>query len=428
VPPALLLLPLLAGLEVTADGDQLSVTNPGPFPVVGLRAGDSTRGRLEPGATWRTPRPDPAVVGGRFPLARWGDALADLDPAWAELHLRSAGLYLDAVDPGAPGEANAANLRALAAVDPDLAATWATGPPLRLALAARAAWHVPPGPLLTALLAAVDPAAPATPWPPAYARLESLPDLLRAAIESHGAAALQITLDHPKWAADRGLDATLARAWAPPATPTMAREDEALATALASGDRRRAARLGAEAHLGGQGGRLVCSALDLGVQTGLNAGQLLAAEAYLRFAARACPARPPIRQRAAQLTRARGERAFHAGRLTTAAEWFRAGWWIASEAADEGRLADTLAELALLRYERKEVEAGNAFLEQARAVAPLRPRVLDAFEARPHVETRIRVALVVVVIVMVMFLLRRLRRARRDRPESLSELRRRWRV
>ena len=119
--PALLVPALLApaGLEARPDGDTLVVTNHGAVEILGLRAGDATRDRLAPGATWTTPLPESPTVGGRFPPERWLEALADTGPAWADLHLRTAGFYLDALDPGAPGAADAANLKALAAVDPE---------------------------------------------------------------------------------------------------------------------------------------------------------------------------------------------------------------------------------------------------------------------------------------------------------------------
>ncbi len=423
---------LLAGLEVTSQGEQLVVVNKTAVEVVGLRAGDATLERLAPGASWAPPTTDPPTVGGRFPLAAWSTALADLDHA--ELHLRTAGFYLDAVHPGDPGEANAANLEALRTVDPAVAASWAEAPPLRLALAARAARYVPPGPLLSRLMERVQPSVEpppsslsgSPPWPEAYQKLDALPDLVRTAIERHGPASLDVLLAAPAWAADRGISVPLSAAWGRKVTAPPF-DAEALSSALSQGDRERAAELGVAAALSGDRGRLACAALDLGVQTHLGAGRLLAAEGHLRLAARVCPAQAPLRQRAAELTRTRGERAFRSGDLRGAAEWFRAGWWIASERADQGRLADTLAELALLRYERKENEAGNAWLDQARAVEAIRPRVMDAFAARPTADPRVRIALGLIILVMALVVLRRLRRMRKDRPESLSKVRRRLR-
>ncbi len=431
-PAAALLVPVLlapVGLETRADGEQLVVTNHGSIEILGLRAGEATRERLEPGASWTTAKPEKLSVGGRFPLERWREALDDTGPAWADIHLRTAGFYLDALDAGAPGAADAANLKALAAVDASVAGRWVGDAPVRMALAARAAWHVPPGTLLGALLARVDPGAEPVALAAPYEKLEPAVEGIRIAIERHGLAALEFALAFPPWAADRGLAVPgLAAAWGRQGAIPPPPEADALGTALREGDREAAIRLGVAAALAGETSHLVCGALDLGVARAIANGHLLAGEGHLRLAARVCPASAALRQRAAHLMRVRGERAFRSGALTTAAEWFRAGWWLAGEPADKGRLADTLAELALLHYERGDTDAGTTFLEQAREVAPLRPRVMDAFGARPHADPKVRIAVIVILVLMLLFLTRRLRKLLGDRPEPMSVKRKRLRM
>jgi hypothetical protein len=416
------------GLAPTRDGAVVRLTNTGAVPVLAVRAGDRTWARLAPGQRVDAP-PDVPIAAGRFPLEQWGEALGDLGGPWAETHLRTAGFYLDAVAPGPEGvPARAANLRLLQTVDAQVAAAWVEPPALRLGLVARAARHVPPGPLLDRLLSAASPDV-VTVWPPPYDVLEPLSTLLRVAIEAGGVAALPVLLAHPAWAADRGFDVPgLARAFGPEVgQPPAAVEADALSGALAAGDFAAAARAGVAAALEpsttGDRARLACAALDVGAQRAVAAERLLAAEAYLRLAAPLCGETPAFRLRAASLLRAQGDRAHAGADLAGAVDWYRGALFLGDADADRARLADTLADLALARFREDALTEGRVRLDEAREVDPLRPKVLAALDAAPSVDPRARVALVLVILFLLVFAVRRLRRVLRPRGEGTPRLR-----
>ncbi len=430
----LLLLPAAAGagaepgsgLVVERLPEGFKITHAGTVPVIALRAGDRTLAQLAPGASLTVHAAEPPVVAARFPLDRWAEALGDVGPGWADVHLRTAGAFLDALDPGPdadPGRSR--NLRLLATVDPQIAADWVGEGAVRLALAARAARHVPPGPLLDRLLAAALPTGDATPFEAPYDALEPLPDLVRLAIEGGGPAALPILLRHPVWAADRGFDeARLALAFeaaAPPAATDAAAVDldatvEALRHALGAGDFGGAlspaitlALAPAEA-CSGDAARMACAALDVNAQRATAADQWLAAQASLRLAAPLCGDSRSFRLRSAELLRAQGDGAFAAADLVTASGWYRGALFLGGDAADRARLADTLADLALLRLARDDLEAARPLVAQAKEIDPLRPRVQAALNALPTVDPRARAAIVIIILFLLVFAVRRLRR------------------
>ncbi len=377
--------------------------NTASVPLVALVSGETRRVRLEPGASWAV-----AAPAGRFALQDWAQALErDLRPELAQFHLRTAGRLLDAVDPGDEGNpASAANLRLLASVDAKQAESWARPPALRLALAAQAAAHVSPGPLLERLLVEAQPTAD-EPWPKAW-ELPPLSALVAAAVERAGPAALPILLKHPEWAQALGFGPTgLASVFEVGPKPTGG-ESGAVRAALDAGDGSAAARLA----LGGPPGRdrLRCAALDLGAQAALKRGHTLAAEAWALHAAPRCGPSEASTSRAAAVLRQRGERAFKRGDLVTAAGVFRAAWWLGESPSDRGRLADTEASLALLHFARKRFEQGQARLAAAKAVDPLRARVQEALRASPEPDMRARAGMIFIILLLGYFALRRLGR------------------
>lgn len=399
------------GLRAEAVEGGLRLHNPGPAPVVALRVGEARLNRLGPGESATVRAAADAVVAGRFDPADWARALDDLSPGWADTHLRTAGHFLDTIDAGPAGAPDEAlNLRLLAAIDPEAMAAWATGPPLRRVLAARAARHAPAA-ALGPLLAAVDPAETHPPWPATYAGLPPLVEGVRRAIEAHGTAALPALRAQPGWALDRGVGPQLDPSQAPPDAPLR------LASALEAGDFEAAAALAAGlagGPLDPEVARMACGALDTAAQQALGRDRLLAAEGWLRLAGPVCG--PDLARRAAALFRARGDTRRAGGDLAGAAGWYRAGFWLAQAPPDRARLADTHAELALLRYGEGAFEAGEAHLEAARALDSLRPRVQAAIEARPTVDLRARVGIALIILVMGVFVLRRLGRVlRRER-------------
>ncbi len=406
----LLAAPALAetgGPQLTADGDGAILHNPGPAPIVALRVGEQRLIRLGPGESAPLNVPADSAIAGRFDIDDWSRALDDLAPGWADMHLRTAGHFLDTVDAGPAGAPSASiNLRLLADVPPETMAEWARGPALRRALAARAARHVPPR-SLGPLLVAVDPSETHAEWPAAYAALPPLIEGVQRAIELHGRAALPALRAHPRWAAERGVGAQF-----DPPTP-IPDAAAALARALDAGQFDRAATIAA--GLVAQPGprdatlnRQLCGALDTAAQQALRAGRLLAAEGWLQRAGPVCGLLQA--ERTATLFRARGDLRRQMGDLRGAVGPYRAAFWLAEAPQDRARLADTHAELALLRFGEGSIEAGEAHLEAARALDSLRPRVQAAIEARPTVDLRARVGIVLIILVMGVFVMRRLRK------------------
>ena len=346
------------GIKVTPnpDGPGVQVTHGGVHPVIAVKVGDRGLLSLFPGETLVVDAAPDATASGRFRLEDWREALNDLSAHWAEYHLRTAGFYLDTLDPGPDGTPNEAhNLTALSEASAEMVSGWVGGPPLRLALVARAAQHAPVT-VLASLLLATSPTATPPPWPDAYAALDPLPLLVRDAIERQGARAVPALLAAPDWATDRGFSDP-ALAWAFPSVhgavgAALRRRGDALATraltvldetaptpaaeqlaAALDADRTDeaialAVRAAARWHVHqtqpatADAGRLACATLDVAVINALRAARFLAAEAHLRLAGGACGDRRIYRERVADVFGALGEEAVGRGDLSTAAEGF----------------------------------------------------------------------------------------------------------
>ena len=370
--------------------------------------------------------------------------MGDLSTPWAEYHLRTAGAYLDALTPGRDGiPKEASNVSALDAVESAVFTPWIQGPPLRLALVARAARHGPVA-LLSKMLSATSPTDAYPPWPEAYAILDTLPDLMRDAIEAKGAEIVPALLTHPVWAADRGFgDPVLG--WAFPAlraevrSALAGRRDPAAAAALdavkvdpgadftarlgAAMDADRmtealalashaAARWTVEgtAQPEAEAARLTCATLDGAVVTAMRGDRLLAAEAYLRLAGAACGDRRIYRERVADLFGAIGEESVGRGDFDDAVQWFHGAHYFGKRAIDKARLADTLAEISLLRFREGAVFEGSTYLDEAQDVDPLRPRVVEAVGIRPKADPRAKLGIFIIIVFLGLFAVRRLRR------------------
>ena len=157
--------------------------------------------------------------------------------------------------------------------------------------------------------------------------------------------------------------------------------------------------------------RLICAALDRGAQTAMKHHRWLAAYAFASLAVGPCGESPAIRSRIAELFRHRGDEAFERLRLTDALAWFEGGFWFAGEAADRVRLADTNAELAILRFREDKIPQANTFLESARVFDPLRPRVIEAGRFKPTSSPRARFGVLVIILFLGFYAIRRLKRA-----------------
>ena len=363
---------------------------------------------------------------------------------WAEYHLRTAGAYLDTLDPGRDGAPKeAANIVALENVPAHVFGHWVHGEPLQLALVAQAARHVPVD-LLVKLMGVTEPTDEHAPWPEEYAILDTLPALMRDAIEAKGSAAIPGLLAHPTWAKDRGFD-NPSLAWAFPAHRKAVRQaltnrqDSAakealsvwktgldanfraqLVAALESDHTREAARLAVAAAvrwmvnetktLPADAARLTCATLDGAAVAMIRSHRLLAAEAHLRLAGAACGDRQIYRERVADLFAVMGEESVGRGDFESALPWFKGAHHFGHRAIDKARLADTLAEVSLLRFKEGDVVSGSAILDAAQAIDGLRPRVVEAAGVRPKADPRAKLGIFVIIVFLGLFAVRRLRK------------------
>ncbi|MEE2788134.1 MAG: hypothetical protein VX589_12400 [Myxococcota bacterium] len=425
-------------IRVEAGPTGPTVSNAGTLPVVGLRVGAESVGRLAVGSTKPLAAvPVPTDIQGRFAPAEWGPALDHLDEVWAPYHLRTVGHFLDAVAPGPAGQPDqSANIKALRAVTPDVVLAWPVNAPLQIGLLARAAEFAPMA-LVTRLLALTQPSVPSVAWPAAYADLPTTVDSVRRAIERHGVEALPAVLAHDGWAQDRGFaDRRLALAFdqirstaskwlghssvvIEPTTRT-ARVHQ-LAAAFERGEQGMTIGLAFDLLFSkftprqvfdsGVEQRLICAALDGGARRAMKRRQWLASYAYLILAVGPCGESPSIRSRIAELFRHRGDEAFERLRLTDALAWYQGGFWFAREAADRIRLADTNAELAILRFREEDIDRAGAYLDAARTFDPLRPRVIEAGRFRPTSSPQARFGVLVIILFLGFYAIRRLKRA-----------------
>jgi len=449
LPIALVVVPFTAiGQAITVhphpSGAGVEVVHSGPHPVIALKIGERGLLSLFPGDRLHLDAAPDSDVSGRFPLGGWAAALGTLGAPWAEYHLRTAGAYLDALEPGRDGApSEASNLAALRDVEPAVFAQWVETPPLRLALVARAARHAPVA-LLSAVLAATSPESIHAPWPEAYAILDTLPALVRDAIEAKGAKAVPALISSPAWAADRGLgDPVLAWAFRGQRTavraalaartdPAASKALEVIETKLEDDFAQRLAsameadRIEEALHLAthaaarwtmdesttpsADAARLTCATLDGASVTAIRKNRLLAAEAYLRLAGAACGDRQIYRERIADLFGAIGEESVGRGDFGDAVQWFHGAHYFGKRAIDRARLADTLAEISLLRFREGEILEGSTHLDAAQDIDPLRPRVVEAVGVRPKADPRAKLGIFIIIVFLGLFAIRRLRK------------------
>ena len=420
-----------AGAEPVADRrfDHIAIRNDGVVPVVALRVGPRAVGYVGPreDREIRTPQrrldggAQALVVSGRFRVRDWSGALDVLDPddaGWAPYHLRTAGHLLDALAPGPSGEpglsAGWRELATLTSTEHEALAASVRPPALRMALLARAARHVPPGPLLAALFDSVAPEVEPETWSAPYAGLAPLPTLIRLAFEAHGAAAVPLLASRPAWARDRGFapEAVSVGDGGPRwiAHPIGAAN---LSELIDSGQFEMAAMRAAatvSTSTVADDLRAACRALDFGIWSMSHAGRHTSATALLNHAFVHCPAEGRLISRWSEVERSRGDAAFARGDLGAAVIHFGRAWDRTADAFSRVRYADTLAELAILRFADGELEQGRAYLRRAAAVDDARPRIYDARALLPRVDDRVRMGLIIILCGLLFYVARRVRR------------------
>ena len=76
----------------------------------------------------------------------------------------------------------------------------------------------------------------------------------------------------------------------------------------------------------------------------------------------------------------------------------------------EAELADTLAELSILRFREGEVDMARDYLEKAARIAAFRPKVMAARDADPGGNKKAKVGLIILICLIGFFVVRKLRR------------------
>ncbi|MEE2755070.1 MAG: hypothetical protein VYA30_00360 [Myxococcota bacterium] len=391
--------------------------------LVALRADEKTYSILAPGQGLEGVGADVSVAG-RFKIDEWLNAELKTNQ-WLPFHLRTAGHFLDAVDPGKPGDpSGSANLLALRELPVSYLTHWTSLSANWKCMLARASRHASDA-FIAKMVSLVNPRTDDRTQCQLRSQIGGLVDNVEAAIESNGTSinVLRALSQRPDWLENRGLsNRLLLRALglneiAPPKiqeTKTwlkemsqaldLGRENQARAVAVHFASQPSHAR-GSQILR-----RMSCSVLDSAAASTRRQNLWLATEAYLRLAIKICGDKSTIRERIAQYYRARAENRTAALDLMSAADWLTAAFWIARDPNDKAFLADTWAELAILRFRAEDNFSGRLFLNYARDLEPLRPRVLTAAEFNPETDPRARVGVAIVIFFLAVFSWRRLKR------------------
>ncbi|MGC6418680.1 MAG: hypothetical protein ACON3Z_16265 [Bradymonadia bacterium] len=410
--------------ESRAEGQEPpAFINTSGAPLEGVRVGDMTLATMAPGAVVELDNADTPIIG-RFALSRWADASESEE--WVTFHLRTAGFYLDGANPGLPGDpTSSANLIALRELKATTLDSWSTMTQFRRALLTYAARHTNPG-FVASLLKKIGPDTSASGSKLLPKEFGSVPDNLRIAVETQGAedVILSALIQAPRWARDRGLidQAQFAALGVDTinldSLPSTDKAVVELTEAIRLGDEERAQSLAARyaVSAGSQSRssvltRMSCSVLDSAAADARRRAQWIATEAYLMAALRLCGDLDTLRERISQYYRARAEAAVGRLDLTTATDWLTGAYQTSRKPIDRAFLADTLAELALLRFRTEDAYRGKTYLARARALDPFRERVIAAGEHDPETDPRARVGVAIVIFFLAIFAWRRLRRA-----------------
>ena len=155
--------------------------------------------------------------------------------------------------------------------------------------------------------------------------------------------------------------------------------------------------------------RFVCSGFDAGAALSMSRDLQVAALGYLLLISKHCPDTPGQRERFASWFSQQGVSAFAALRLEDARVLFERAHFFEPNPKTRAQWADTLAELAILRFREGLHSEGRAYLEQAKTLAAFRPKVLAANDADPGINQRAKLGIVIIICVLGFFAVRRLR-------------------
>ncbi len=368
------------------------------------------------------------VEGGRFVLLSWQAALTNLDTTKILYHMRTAGLVPDTAQPGLAGDPDSsANIEELSQYEGNVFQCTTSNRRLCLGFVAYAARYLPSA-QLEYLLQHVVPTEPQKAYRVAVAGLPDVIRSIRIALERKGVDALRTIQVPHVWYKDRGLVHPVqfeAIGLTMPAglmSPRVAKDQDgalgAIKSAYEGGHEIAAAHWALEAFRLRKTGStlthtntiLMCSGFDAGAAQTTKQDQFLASYSYLMLLSRLCPDTPGQRERFADWFSVQGRDAFADLRLVEAKVLFERAHFFDKGPKTEAQLADTLAELAILRFREGHLEHARSYLGDASRIAPYRPKVLAAQDADPGGNKRAKVGLIILICFMGFFVIRKLRR------------------
>ena len=416
------------GLRVEATERSIDIHNDTKFTIVAAQYGETSLPSIGGGEVHRLSYSEGVLSGGRFLVSEWRGALAALSQHSSRLHLMTAGVYPDVLQPGLAGDPlSSANIHALTQYSGPTIVCSSEYSVTCLGLLAHASAHLPIQ-QLEYLLQTVPPESELGDYPPNFGDLPPLLNSIRDAFERWGPTEIQkITVPTP-WLHDRGITSTLLLGVLKIKTPSgfltqrIAKDFEgayrAILSAYETGNDRAAAewaleawRLRSDRDILPEQHRIICSGFDAGAALHQRAERFVAAFGYLSLLSAYCDDTPSQRERYADWFSIQGRAAFSELRLEAARVLFERAYFFDSSPKTEAELADTLAELAILRFREGEVEIARTYLAKASRIAAFRPKVLAAQDADPGGNKRAKIGIVIIIGFLAFFAIRKLRRA-----------------
>ena len=367
------------------------------------------------------------MSGGRYRLTDWQEALKAFTDSNLSNHELTAGLLPDGIEPGMAGAPlQSHNIQALMAWEGDVFRCPDEGGEGCLRIVSYASRYLP----ITQLESLLERIPPDETFPPAQMHSDGgsgTVQNLREAFERQGASKLA-QVDIPfEWLVDRGIESASLVSILGLRLPSNMSETHVvdvemtisdMLDAYGQGAEVKAARLAiklaanpeAMRKLSVEQSRLVCSGFDAGAAVHMKQGQYLAAYGYMKALSQYCPQTPAQASRMADWFSMQGREAFANLRLEAARELFEHARFFDQSPKTDAQLADTCAELAILRFREGHVVEGRRHLFRAKEVSSLRPKVLAAIDADPGINERAKVAVLIVIGVLSFFVVRKLRR------------------
>lgn len=415
-------------LTVKALPNGIALVNSSDFDLSAVKVGEHAIRNIGAKGTVLLEGPKLAPRGGRFPLSQWSSALRMPSEALSPHHLITAGVEPDALEPGLAGDPESSvNIQKLRAHRGTLFECADGYGGVCGGLIAYATRYLETE-QLSILLNAVPPTHSHLPYPSGYEVLPTAVVSIRHAFERHGHEALGTIRIPTVWLKDRGIDhpeLLKSLALAPPKGemgPYRIAKDfngalSAVETAYRNGYEHAAAQWSLEAwrlkparELTPAELRFVCSGFDAGAALAMKAAQYLAGFGYLRLLSTFCPDTPGQRERFADWFAQQATEAFGDLRLEDARVMFERAHFFDRSPKTRAQWADTLAELAILRFREGHYHIGRTYLSQASELAAYRPKVLAAQDADPGGNKRAKIGIMIVICFLGFFSIRRLRR------------------